>query len=312
MAVDEGRATIVVLTYNRRAQAMNTVAHLLGLPGNWPVIVVDNGSIDGTADAIEARYPSVMVIRARRNLGAAGRNIAVAYVHTPYVAFCDDDTQWEPGSIERAVELLDAAPHVAVVNARIEVGVNRLPDPTCVEMAHSPLPRSDLPGPQLLGFMAGACVMRTRAFYEAGGYWPPFFIGGEEELMALDLVDKGWRIIYAPDVVTRHFPLERPGFQQRDRLLLRNAIWVAWMRRPFLTAVRRMLVHLNEAGRKGILLPVLLSAMAGFPRAISRRRVTSPEVEHMRRLLDAAVSGSPEGLKTGETLVGRSPHWRQE
>lgn len=284
----EGRATIVVLTHNRRRQVLSTMGSLLKLPGAWPIIVVDNGSVDDTASAVEARFPSVLVIKARRNLGAAGRNLAVAYVHTPYVAFCDDDTQWEPGALERAVELLDASPQVGVINACVHVGVLRRPDPTCVSMAHSPLEREHLPGPQLLGFMAGACIMRTRAFFDAGGYWPPFFIGGEEELMALDLAECGWRMIYADDVVTRHFPSRLRDSRQRERLLLRNAIWVAWMRRPLRAACHETAIRLHEARIRKIFWPVALQVLVGLPRALARRKVISPAVERMRALLDVA------------------------
>jgi GT2 family glycosyltransferase len=292
----EGRATIVVLTYNRRVQLLSTLESLQKLPGRWPIIVIDNGSTDGTAVAVAHRFPTVMLIRAQRNLGAAARNIGVAYAHTPYIAFSDDDTQWEPEALERAVSLLDDAPDVGVLSACVHVGPMRRLDPSCQTMAQSPLSRDSLPGPQLLGFMAGACVMRTRAFYEVGGYWPPLFIGGEESLMALDMVEQGWRIVYAADVVTRHFPSVIRDSRLRERLLIRNAIWVAWMRRPVRAACRATALHLKQAHFRRILWPVLWEAVLGMPRALSRRKVISPTVESMQLLLDlAAAELSPRG-----------------
>jgi GT2 family glycosyltransferase len=134
--------------------------------------------------------------------------------------------------------------------------------------------------------MAGACVIRTRAFYEVGGYWPPFFIGGEEALMALDLVERGWRIIYANDVITRHFPSLLRDSRGRERLLIRNAIWVAWMRRPFRAAWRETSVQWRAAREQGIAWPTMLQMVLGLPRALRRRKVISPAVESMRVLLD--------------------------
>lgn len=287
------RATIVVLTHNRRAQVLATLQSLQQLPGHWPIVVVDNGSTDGSADAIAARFPFITLIRSKRNLGAAARNIGVAYADTPYIAFCDDDTQWEPGALDRAVRLLDAAPSVAVISACVQVGATRKTDPTCVSMAHSPLARDHLPGPQLLGFMAGACIFRTVAFYDVGGYWPPLFIGGEEELMALDLVERGWRIVYADDVKTRHFPSTQRDSGLRERLLIRNAIWVAWMRRPLRAAWRETQVQWRAARERGIAWPTMLQMAWGLPRALRCRKVISPAVERMRVLLDlSAVSDS--------------------
>ncbi|MGF6851977.1 GT2 family glycosyltransferase [Paraburkholderia sp. CI3] len=115
----------------------------------------NGGSTDNTVALVEARYPSVRVVECNGNLGAAGRNHAVACVETDYVAFCDDDTWWGPGSLERAVQLLDAWPRVGVLNARVAVGADNTTDPTCPLMRASPLGRVGLPGPSLIGLMAG-------------------------------------------------------------------------------------------------------------------------------------------------------------
>jgi GT2 family glycosyltransferase len=293
MAAEE-RATIIVLTYNRCTQLLSKLESLFKLPGQWPMIVIDNGSTDGTAAAVAARFPSVMLIRARRNLGAAACNIGVAYTHTPYVAFCDDDTQWEPGALQRAICLLDAAPTVAVVSACVQIGVMRRLDPACLSMAQSPLARGDLPGPQLLDFMAGAGIVRTRAFYVVGGYWPPFFWGGEKA-MAFDLLERGWRIIYAADVVTRHFSVALCDSGLRERLKIRNAIWIAWMRRPAHAAWRKTLLTLQEACERRIFWSTLWSVLPGLPRVLRQRQVISSAVEKMQALLDLPVYHPPCG-----------------
>ncbi|HEY4465515.1 MAG TPA: glycosyltransferase, partial [Streptosporangiaceae bacterium] len=123
------RVTAVVVTRNRRDELSRTLGYLAALPERPPVIVVDNGSADGTAGMVRRRYPDMHVIAARRNLGAVARNLAVRRVTTPYVAFCDDDTWWEPGSIGRAADALDAHPDVAVVTARIVVEPDGTDDP---------------------------------------------------------------------------------------------------------------------------------------------------------------------------------------
>lgn len=295
-----------MLTHNRCARLLQTLRVLTRLPDGWPTIVIDNGSTDGTAEAVTREFPSLLLIRSRRNIGAAARNIAVAYVHTPYVAFCDDDTQWQPGSLERAANVLDCHPRIGVLNACVLVGESGRLDPTCAMMAASPLERENLPGPQLLGFMAGACVVRTRAFYEAGGYWPPFFIGGEEDLLALDFAERGWRMVYMEDVVTRHFPSSMRDGRLRARLLLRNAIWVAWLRLPPAQAWRETLIKLQAASRGNILRTVVLLTLPGMWRVLRERRVVTPRVAAMRALLaaqNAATGATPAAQDRQRSLA---------
>src|SRR5947209_19735363 len=147
--------SVVMITRNRRDQVLRTLPKLAALPGRPPVVVVDNGSTDGTPDTVERTFPDVCVVRLDRNAGAAGRNIGVRAVTTPYVAFADDDSWWSPDAISRATSLLDANPRLALVAARVLVGPNLVTDPACVAMANSPLAAPPgAPGRSVLGFIA--------------------------------------------------------------------------------------------------------------------------------------------------------------
>ncbi|CAJ0685214.1 hypothetical protein LMG18090_02672 [Ralstonia mannitolilytica] len=279
--------SIVVLTYNRAATVLETLGKLTALAEPWPIIVVDNGSTDGTADQIAARFPGVTLVRAPRNYGAAGRNLGVASVDTPYVAFCDDDTVWLPGSIARAVDVLQRYPSVAVVAAHVVVGPTRRDDPACEPMAASTLPSEGLPGPALLGFMAGACVVRARAFTEAGGYRRDLFIGGEESVLALDLVDAGWRIVYCREVVTHHNPSPVRDVMQRRALLTRNELLAAWLRLPQDLAWRVTGRALRAMAEQGVLGEALPGALVRLPRALLRRHTVQPATAALWRQMDA-------------------------
>jgi Glycosyl transferase family 2 len=82
----ERSVTVVIVTRNRRDELTRTVGLLGELTPAAPVIVVDNGSHDGSADAVAAGYPRVRLVRSRSNLGALGRNLAVRGVQTRYCA----------------------------------------------------------------------------------------------------------------------------------------------------------------------------------------------------------------------------------
>src|SRR4051812_19567555 len=109
------RTGVVVITHQRRDEALAAVARLVALPEQPPVVVVDNGSADGTADAVRKNFPKVEVLALTWNAGAVGRNLGVERLATPYVAFCDEDTWWEPGSLTAAADLLDAHSRLAVL-----------------------------------------------------------------------------------------------------------------------------------------------------------------------------------------------------
>jgi glycosyltransferase involved in cell wall biosynthesis len=95
----DGRISVVVITYNRCDELDRTLQRLAELPEQPPVIVVDNASTDGTAEMVRSRHPGVALLTPNANLSAVGRNLGVEAARTPYVAFCDDDTWYEPGSL---------------------------------------------------------------------------------------------------------------------------------------------------------------------------------------------------------------------
>lgn len=292
MTSSPSSVTVVILTFNRCAEVLQTLSRVGQAMPDIPLVLVDNGSTDATADQVALNFPHVTVVRVGRNLGAAGRNVGVRAVHTAFVAFCDDDTCWEPGAVLRAVELLDQNHDIAVVAARVLVGQQGYPDPACEPMQTSPL--GDLPqGRRILGFMAGACVMRVSCFTTVGGYWPPFFIGGEEALMALDFADRGWHMIYASNVVTRHYPSPLRDMAGRRYFLARNSIWTAWMRLPIAMAVRHTATVLMLSETKMARLRLLAATGMGLPRTLWHRKVVNRQVQQMRALLDRQSTDCP-------------------
>lgn len=283
------RISIVVLTHGRCNELLRTVRRLSALPEQPRLIVVDNASPDATLQRMREHHPEVTRVALDRNLGAAGRNAGVARVTTPFVAFCDDDTWWEPGALRIAADLLEADPSLGCLSARVLVGPHDRPDPTCERMAASPLPRDGLPGPALIGFMAGACVMRTRAFRAAGGYEPRFFLGAEEPLLALDLAARGWRIAYVPELVLHHHPSAARDAATRGLMLARNRLWLAWLRLPLPLAWHETRKLLRETRHDRRLARTLAAVLRGAPWVIGARRVVPPPVAAMF----ARVHGGP-------------------
>lgn len=281
------RVTVVIITHNRRAELLRTLAHMTALPDQAPMVVVDNASTDGTCDAVAGLFDQVTLLPCTRNLGSLGRNLAVRDVTTPYVAFCDDDTWWEPGALRRAADLLDTYPGLASVTARILVAPDLVEDPITPELRNSPVPGPAwLPGPALLGVLAGASMFRIDAFRGVGGFSPRFWLGGEEELLAIDLAAHGWWMCWAEDVVIQHAPSTARDPRRRRQLGIRNTLWTAWLRRPLGSALRRTGIMLRSIPRDRASVAAVAEALRGLPWVLRERQVVPPEVEHGLRLLE--------------------------
>ncbi|WP_149258592.1 glycosyltransferase family 2 protein [Actinomadura sp. K4S16] len=287
------RFTVVVITRDRRRSLLATLAAARALTERARVIVVDNASRDGTADAVAEEFPEVTLIRSPRNLGAVARNLAADHVRTPYVAFWDDDIRWDPDAPSLAAGLLDAHPRLAVVTGRILVEPGGREDPIVPELRHSPVPGPPwLPGPALGSFLAGASMVRLEAFREAGGFSPRLWLGGEEELLSADLMALGWQLCFAEDVVVRHEPSPVREAHLRRRHGIRNTLWFTWLRRPLPVALRRTAVLLRTLPRDRVTAAALAEAAAGLAWVARERRTLPRDVEDRLRRLEASQRAS--------------------
>ena len=114
--------SVVVLSWNTKDL---TLAALRAVPAavaprSVQVLCVDNASADGSADAVEAELPSVLLIRNAGNLGfARGNNAALPHVRGRYVCFLNSDTEAAPGALTYVVDYLDAHPDVGIACPRL-------------------------------------------------------------------------------------------------------------------------------------------------------------------------------------------------
>jgi GT2 family glycosyltransferase len=289
----EHAVTVVVASHNRRHTLLHTLGH-----HRVPVIVVDNGSTDGTAEAVAAAYPHATLVRLDDNLGAAARNIGAELATTPYVAFADDDSYWEGASLRRAAELLAAHPRAGLLTAQVLVGPRGRLDPISAYMSTAPLGTpGDLPGPSVLGFLACAAVVRREAFLAVGGFAPTLHVYGEEALLSMDLAAAGWGLSYVPDLRVRHLP--EPGGRDpaaRAARETRNRLLTTWLRRPAGVVARACVAALNSrAGRAG-----LREALRELPWVLRERRPLPAHVEADVALLERHGSVPPTPAPTVE------------
>ena len=305
-APGEAPTTVVIATRDRRDSLLHTLDRLRDLPEEPPVVVVDNGSADGTPRAVRRRHAGVDVIETGRNLGPAARTVGARRAATPFVAFSDDDSWWAPHALARAAHMLRGHDRLALVAARIVVEPGGWLDPTCRLMAQSPLaPDAVLGRPRVLGFLACGAVVRRSAFLAVGGFSPRLAIGGEEALLCIDLVAAGWTLVYAPEVVAHHRPGVTGGRgKARRRAERRNALWTAWLRRPL---PRAMAVTAGVLSSSGTQAPATLAGgLRGLPWILRQRRAVPPWTEAQLRAVEQSQVAASWCAPTAPSRGGRS------
>ncbi len=241
----KGPSTSFVIASRDRSGELVTVIERLLDTTDCPIIFVDNASRDDSVQAagrLVARSASRLeVVALSDNLGAVGRNVGVAHCRTPYVAFCDDDSWWEPEAPSIAEDIFDGHPTVALLAGRTVVWPERRDDPLVAMLAASPLGRDPaLPGPSILGFLACSSMVRKDAFEGVGGFSALLHFRGEERLLAWDLAASGWDLCFCAELVAHHQPSRvRPSSPEQDARSLRNDVLTTWLRRPLSHCSRR-------------------------------------------------------------------------
>lgn len=248
MTVD---VSIIIVTYNvpeLLRRCLETIPESTG-GLSAEVLVVDNGSGDGTWDDIVSRA-DVQAIRGSRELGfGRGNNLAAARAQGRWLLFLNPDTELSPFGLRRLVERGDADPALGILGPRLELADGSL-DPAACRTFPTPAsaalrllrwpgrlaPRGVRPynvSPPssceaTVDAVSGACMLvRAEAFRRVGGFDPQFFTYGEDLDLAYRVRQAGLRTLFVPSVAVRHH--KRQSTRQRAvraRVEFYRAIWL--------------------------------------------------------------------------------------
>lgn len=232
--------SVVIVTYNGWSLLRDCLTSLTKQerpPSE--IIVVDNGSRDGTCDHLSTGYPDVTLVEACRNLGfAAGNNLGIARAHGDVVVLLNNDTVAEPEFLARLIEPLDRNPRLGsvastmvfssapdiVASAGIEVFDNGLALDRGLGL-HRETGEADVP---VFGASAGAAAYRRVALDDTGPFPESFFMYLEDVDLAWRLRLRGWDTAHAPGAVVHHVYSASAveGSARKRFLLARNRLWV--------------------------------------------------------------------------------------
>jgi N-acetylglucosaminyl-diphospho-decaprenol L-rhamnosyltransferase len=182
------------------------------------VVVLDNASEDGSADAVRERFPDVRVLAQDFRAGfGANHNTVIRATGGRYVYVLNEDTTAEDWAFDRIVAYLDAHPRVAALGPRLVYPDGRLQDsawrfPTPLVSALGLLTVGKLGVKQSGGdephvvdwVMGAALVLRRDALDEVGLFDEEFFLYSEEVDLQLRLRRAGWEVHYFPEATVTH------------------------------------------------------------------------------------------------------------
>jgi len=119
---DTPMLSIVVLTWNTREMTLTCLRSLFAETPRYTreVIVVDNGSVDGTADAIAQAFPQVVLVRnAENRLYAVGNNQGAERARGTYLCILNSDTEVRPGALDLLLDFLTEHPNYGAVSPKL-------------------------------------------------------------------------------------------------------------------------------------------------------------------------------------------------
>jgi N-acetylglucosaminyl-diphospho-decaprenol L-rhamnosyltransferase len=192
------------------------------------VVVVDNGSTDGSIEMVRTEFPSVQLLVDARNRGyGAAANEAIAVCSAEYILLLNSDTRVEPGAFHALRQYLEAHPAVGIVGPRL-LCLDRTLQPSCYPfpkplymfleetrigwaLRYVPLLRERYlytwshRHPRSVAWVQGsALAIRRSAFNGVNGFDESFFMYFEETDLCYRLREAGWQVHFTPSATVIH------------------------------------------------------------------------------------------------------------
>jgi GT2 family glycosyltransferase len=241
------RVRIVVLNWNGRDMTANCLRSLLAMQDvNFRILLIDNGSSDGSERFLRESFSSVDVIANEHNVGfAAGCNIGMQRAleeNAEYVLLVNNDTLLAPNLLRELVKEADANPQAAILSPKIYYFTR--PDAiwwvggtyTCWTgiAKHVDLRKKDTGKHNQMRNLdwATGCVMllRSEALRRVGLFDERIFGNGEDLDLSLRMRKAGYTVRYVPTARLRHLEgidyRRNVGEHVRSFTLIRNLLWV--------------------------------------------------------------------------------------
>jgi len=233
-------ATVVIATKNRKEELRRAVASSVVQHGKVDVLVIDDGSTDGTSEMVRAEFPSVRLERRKESRGYIARRNEGAKLAGGQVVFSiDDDAEFSsPDIIQTTLQEFNDPKIIAVAIPFVDV--NR-----------SSSVRQEAPSDEGLWlaneYIGTAHAILREAFNSLGGYCASFLHQGEEGDFSIRALDAGYFVRLGRAKPILHYESLKRSAERMNVYGQRNLMLFAWHNVPF----PELLIHLPATVLKG-------------------------------------------------------------
>lgn len=289
--------SIVILTYRRREAVLRLLAQLAGLSDpDLEIVVVDNGSDDGTAAAVAQAHPDVRLVSLPANRGVGARNEGLAAARGEILVTLDDDMlALDDADLATLRAAFAEAPRLGALNFKVlRPGSDAVRD----WVHHRPL--ADADGRfETYEITEGAVAYRAAALADRGLYREDLFISHEGVELAFRLLGGGWTVAYDGRVaVEHHHDAGGRTSWRRYYYDTRNQFWIAALHMPFGYALgylargqAGMAYYALRDGHGLVWLRAVRDGLRGMPDRLRERSVWNARVREAVAAADAARPG---------------------
>jgi len=203
MALRAPLFSVVIATYNRRALVVRAVASVLAQTfPDYELIVVDDGSDDGTADVLRGYGDRVRVIRQSNQGPGAARNRGIAAAEGKYIAFLDSDDLWYPWTLESYASAITRESPAVLSGAAVCFG----PDQEVPQAEHAPVHYDCVSnylmvdqGTAVLG--SGTIVVAADLLRQIGGFSGEISVAEDTDLLIRTSIREPFILFRSPAMI---------------------------------------------------------------------------------------------------------------
>lgn len=257
--------SIIVIAWNVRDELDACFQSIRDHAGDitTEVLLVDNGSSDGSADHVAAAFPEVEIVRRPTNEGIPARNHGLRRARGRHRMFLDSDARLTAGALARLVQVLDDDPKIGLVGPRLiypngdlQLSTRRYPPFLLPLLRRPPLGRwfedSGIIRKHLMSddahdrqrpveYVLGACqLFRAEAQWEAGEIDRRIWYGHDDADWCFAMRLAGYDIVYVPDAEVIHDYRRSSASKPFSKLALRHLRAHFYLQRKWLPNRRRL------------------------------------------------------------------------